>query len=194
MLLSLNGILAGISETYVDVLGVYFKLQSFVFMPVFGLTHGVMPIMGYNYGARNKKRLLQALKYGIFVAVAIMTAGMLAFQFLSEPLLNIFNAYPQMLEVGVPALRIISLCFVLAAVGIMFSTLFQAVGKGLRSMLTSLLRQLGVIVPAAFLLSRISPSLVWWSFPIAEGAAMIIALIFFITLYRKNIKPLDSGG
>lgn len=191
MLLSLNGILAGISETYVDVLGVYFKLQSFVFMPVFGLTHGVMPIMGYNYGAHNKKRLLQALKYGILVAVAIMALGMAAFQFFPETLLNIFNAYPEMLEVGVPALRIISMCFVLAAVGIILSTLFQAVGKGLRSMLTSLLRQLGVILPAAYLLSRIDPTLVWWSFPIAEGVAMIVALIFFVTLYRKSIKHLS---
>ena len=190
MLLSLNGILAGISETYVDVLGVYFKLQSFVFMPVFGLTHGVMPIMGYNYGARNKKRLLQALKYGIFVAVAIMTLGLAVFQIFPEALLNIFNAYPEMLEVGVPALRIISMCFVLAAVGIMLSTLFQAVGKGLRSMLTSLLRQLGVILPAAFLLSRVDPTLVWWAFPIAEGVAMVVAFIFFITLYRKNIRNL----
>ncbi len=190
MLLSLNGILAGISETYVDVLGVYFKLQSFVFMPVFGLTHGVMPIMGYNYGAGSKKRLLEALKYGIFIAVAVMTAGLIVFQLLPEQLLNMFNAYPEMLEVGVPALRIISLCFVLAAVGIIISTLFQAVGKGLRSMLTSLLRQLGVILPAAYFLSRINSSFVWWAFPIAEGTAMIAALIFLITLYKKYIKNL----
>lgn len=190
MLLSLNGILAGISATYVDVLGVYFKLQSFVFMPVFGLTHGVMPIMGYNYGAGNKKRLIDALKYGILIAVVIMAAGLLVFQLIPDSLLRIFNAYPEMLEVGVPALRIISMCFVLAAIGILLSTLFQAVGKGLRSMLTSLLRQLGIIVPAAMILSGIQPSLVWWSFPIAEGVALVVALIFFITLYKKNIRHL----
>lgn len=192
MLLSLNAILAGISETYVDVLGVYFKLQSFVFMPVFGLTHGVMPIMGYNFGARNKKRLLEALNYGIVIAVAIMTAGLGVFQFIPDSLLKIFNAYPEMLEVGVPALRIISLCFVLAAIGIIFSTLFQAVGKGLRSMLTSLLRQLGVIIPSAYILSGINPSYVWWAFPIAEGVAMTVAFLFFINLYKKVITPLEA--
>lgn len=192
MLMGLNGILAGVSETYVDVLGVYFKLQSFVFMPIFGLTYGVMPIMGYNFGARNKKRLMEALKYGIIIAVTIMTAGLLLFQLIPEQLLSIFNAYPEMLEVGVPALKIISLCFVLAAVGIMISTLFQAVGRGLRSMLTSMLRQLGVILPAAYVLSRIDSRLVWWSFPIAEGVAMIVAMLLFVTLYRKLIKPLPE--
>ena len=192
MLLGLNGILAGISATYVDVLGVYFKLQSFVFMPVFGLTHGILPIMGYNYGAQNKKRLLTTLKYGIVIAVTVMTAGLLALQLLPEKLLGMFNAYPQMLEVGVPALRIISLCFVLAAIGIMISTLFQATGKGLRSMLTSLLRQLGIILPAAYFLSRIHSDLVWWAFPIAEGIALIVAVLFYINLYKKNIKHLGQ--
>ena len=191
MLLGLNGILAGISETYVDVLGVYFKLQSFVFMPVFGLTHGVMPIMGYNYGAGNKKRLLTTLKYGILIAIAVMAAGMLAFQLIPDKLLGMFNAYPEMFEVGIPALKTISLCFVLAAIGIMISTLFQATGKGLRSMLTSLLRQLGVILPAAYMLSQISSGLVWWAFPIAEGVALIVALLFYINLYKKNIRDLS---
>ncbi len=190
MLLGLNGILAGISETYVDILGVYFKLQSFVFMPVFGLTHGVMPIMGYNFGAGNKKRLLDALKYGIIIAVAIMTGGLLLFQLIPDKLLSIFNAYPEMLEAGVPALKIISLCFVLAAVGILVSTLFQATGKGIRSMLTSLLRQLGIILPAAYILSQIESSLVWWAFPIAEGVALIVALVLFFDLYRRYIKNL----
>jgi len=192
MLLGLNAILAGISETYVDVLGVYFKLQSFVFMPIFGLTHGVMPIMGYNYGAGNKKRLTDALKYGILIAVAIMAAGMLLFQLIPDKLLNIFNAYPEMLETGIPALKTISLCFVPAAVGIIISTLFQAVGSGMRSMFISLLRQLGIILPAAYILSQISSHLVWWSFPIAEGVALITALILFITLYRKQIKSLSK--
>ncbi len=192
MLLGLNAILAGISETYVDVLGVYFKLQSFVFMPIFGLTHGVMPIMGYNYGAGNKKRLTDALKYGILIAVAIMAAGMLLFQLIPDKLLNIFNAYPEMLETGIPALKTISLCFVPAAVGIIISTLFQAVGSGMRSMFISLLRQLGIILPAAYILAQISSPLVWWSFPIAEGVALITALILFITLYRKQINALSK--
>ena len=190
MLLSLNAILVGISETYVDVLGVYFKLQSFVFMPIFGLTHGVMPIMGYNFGARNKKRLLSALKYGVLIAVIIMSLGLLLFQLIPDKLLGFFNAYPEMLAVGVPALRIISLCFVPAAVGIMISTLFQAVGQGFRSMFTSLLRQLGIILPAAYWLSLVDSTLVWWAFPIAEGVALMVAVILFITLYRKSIMHL----
>lgn len=192
MLLSLNAILAGISETYVDVLGVYFKLQSFVFMPVFGLTHGVMPIMGYNFGARKKKRLTEALKFGIFIAVTVMALGMLLFQLIPDKLLGMFNAYPEMLEVGVPALRIISLCFVPAACGIMISTLFQAVGRGLRSMFISLLRQLCIILPSAYILSRIDSRFVWWSFPIAEGFALVTAIILFATLYNRLIKNLDK--
>ena len=192
MLLGLNAILAGISETYVDVLGVYFKLQSFVFMPIFGLTHGVMPIMGYNFGARKKQRLLETLKFGIFIAVTVMALGMIVFQLIPDKLLEMFNAYPEMLEVGVPALRIISLCFVPAACGIMVSTLFQAVGRGLRSMFISLLRQLGIILPSAYLLSRIDSGFVWWSFPIAEGAALVTAVILFVTLYKKLIKNLDK--
>ncbi len=194
MLLSLNGILAAIGETYVDVLGVYFKLQSFVFMPIFGLTHGVMPIMGYNYGARNKKRLLDALKYGIAIALVIMGLGTAMFQIFPEALLNIFNAYPEMITVGVPALKAISLCFVFAAIGIMISTLFQAMGKGMRSMFISLLRQLGVIIPAAYLLSRIDPMMVWYAFPIAEGVALITAAVLFITLYRKHIRYLGQSA
>ncbi len=190
MLLGMNGILAGISETYVDVLGVYFKLQSFIFMPVFGLNQGVMPIMGYNYGAKNGKRLMDTLKYGIYVAIVIMAVGVVLFQTLPEILLNLFNAYPEMLETGVPALRIISLCFVLAAVGILFSTFFQAVGHGIRSMMVSLFRQLGIILPAAYFLAGIHPSLVWYAFPIAEGGAMMIAVIFFATLYKKEIKKI----
>ena len=186
----MNGILAGISETYVDVLGVYFKLQSFIFMPVFGLNQGVMPIMGYNYGAKNGKRLMDTLKYGIYVAIVIMAVGVVLFQTLPEILLNLFNAYPEMLETGVPALRIISLCFVLAAVGILFSTFFQAVGHGIRSMMVSLFRQLGIILPAAYFLAGIHPSLVWYAFPIAEGGAMMIAVIFFATLYKKEIKKI----
>lgn len=196
MLLSLNAILAGISETYVDVLGVYFKLQSFVFMPIFGLTHGVMPIMGYNYGAGNKKRLWSALKYGIAIAVVIMALGLLLFQVIPDKLLGLFNAYPEMLEVGVPALHIISLCFVPAAVGIIVSTLFQAVGKGFRSMFISLLRQLGVILPVAYGLSLINSSYVWWAFPIAEGVALVVAILLFLNLYRRINKqfPSDSSA
>lgn len=191
MLLGLNAILAGISETYVDVLGVYCKLESFVFMPVFGLTHGVMPIMGYNYGARNQKRLWEALKYGILTAIAIMTIGFLLFQLIPTQLLGLFNAYPEMLEVGVPALRIISLCFIPAGFGIIVSTLFQAVGTGFRSMFISLLRRLGVLLPAAYGLSLLNSVYVWWAFPLAEGASLVVAIILFLQLYRRINRQLS---
>lgn len=192
MLLGFNGILAGISAVYVNVLGVYYKLQSFVFMPVFGLTHGVMPIMGYNYGAKNKSRLIQALKYGVMIGVVIMAIGVILFRTIPDLLLGIFNADNDMLNIGVPAMRIISLCFIPAAAGILFSTLFQAVGRGFRSLLMSLLRQLGVILPAAYILASIRSSLVWYSFPIAEGVSLCVALLLFLNLYKKDLRYLDK--
>lgn len=192
MLLGMNGILAGISETYVSVLGVYYKLQSFIFMPVFGLTHGVMPIMGYNYGARNKSRLMSALKYGIIIALCIMSVGVIFFWSIPDLLLGIFNADAEMLSVGIPAMKIISLCFLPAAAGILFATIFQAVGRGMRSLLMSLLRQLGVILPAAYLLSLIGAPLVWYAFPIAEGVSLIVALLLFLNLYKKELCHLDT--
>lgn len=190
MLLGLNGILAGISAVYVNVLGVYYKLQSFVFMPVFGLTQGVMPIMGYNYGAKNKSRLMQALKYGIIIGGVIMAVGVIVFWIIPELLLSIFNADADMLNIGTPAMRIISICFIPAAAGILFATLFQAVGRGFRSLLMSLLRQLGVILPVAYLLAQIDSSLVWYSFPVAEIVSLCIALLLFLNLYRKELKHL----
>lgn len=193
MLLGLNAILAGISETYVAVLGVYYKLQSFVFMPVFGLTHGVMPIMGYNYGAKNRSRLLQSLKYGTLIALVVMGIGVILFQAIPGLLLGIFNADSEMLEVGIPAMRIISICFLPAAAGILLATLFQAVGRGIRSLIMSLLRQIGVILPVAYLLVLISPPFVWYSFPIAEGVSLIVALLLFLNLYKKELKHLGES-
>ena len=135
MIFGLNLILTGFSITAVNVLGVYYKLQSFIFMPVFGLTHGVMPIMGYNYGAKNKDRLIKSLKYSLFIALVIMGIGLIIFQVFPRELLAMFNATDDMYAIGIPALRLISLCFLPAAVGIMFSTVFQAVGRGIRSLI-----------------------------------------------------------
>lgn len=186
----LNAILITFSESAVAVLGVYYKLQSFIFMPVFGLTHGVMPIMGYNYGARNKKRLTDTLKIGVVIAMTIMAIGTSIFMLIPDKLLMIFNASNQMQQIGVPAFRIISLCFIAAAMGIMFSTLFQAVGNGIYSLIVSILRQLVVILPSAYLLSKIGLNYVWYAFPIAEAVSLIVSALLFRRLYVKNIKYL----
>lgn len=190
----LNTILISFSEAAVSVLGVYYKLQSFVFMPVFGLTHGVLPIIGYNYGAGNKKRLLSALRLGTLIAACIMTVGTILFLAIPDKLLMIFNASPQMLEIGVPALRIISICFIPAAVDILFSTFFQGVGMGFKSLIVSVMRQLVVILPAAFLLSKIGLGYTWYAFPIAEVASLVLGGIFFYTTYRSKISSLRPIG
>lgn len=188
---ALNWILIGFSEAAVSVFGIYYKLQSFVFMPVFGLTHGVMPIMGYSYGARNKKRLLSALKYGCIIAVIIMAVGMVIFMTIPELLLMIFNATDEILAIGVPALRTISLCFMAAAIGILFSTLFQALGLGFNSLLVSLLRQIIILLPAAYLLSKISLDAVWYAFVIAEFFSLIASILIYWGVYRRRIRNLQ---
>ena len=195
MTMALNGILSAFSTAAYTVFGLYFKLQSFVFMPVFGLTQGLMPIMGYNYGARNKKRLLSALKQGCVIALIIMTLGLLVFLLFPAQLLGIFNASRELLEIGVPALRIIASCFLFAALGIVSSTLFQAVGRGVYSLIVSLMRQLVVLVPAAWVLARITGEVnaVWWAVPIAEVFSQIASIFLFLRLYRKEIRVLETA-
>lgn len=192
MIFGLNLILTGFSITAVNVLGVYYKLQSFIFMPVFGLTHGVMPIMGYNYGAKNKDRLMKSLKYSLFIALVIMGIGLIIFQVFPRELLAMFNATDDMYAIGIPALRLISLCFLPAAVGIMFSTVFQAVGRGIRSLIISLLRQLCLILPITYVLSFFGVTYVWLAFPLAEILSIIVSVIFFVTLYNKELKFLST--
>lgn len=190
MVMGMNAILIAFTETAVAFFGVYFKLQSFVFMPVFGLTQGVMPIMGYNYGARKKARLMSALKIGSVIALVIMACGMALFWAIPDGLLTIFNASEQMLAIGVPALRTISLCFLPAALGILFSTLFQAVGHGVSSLIISVLRQLVILLPAAFLLAQIGLQPIWYAFPIAEGFSLLASILLFVRMYRKTIKTM----
>lgn len=187
----MNMILIGFSETAVSVLGIYFKLQSFIFMPVFGLNQGVMPIMGYSYGARKKARLLEALKWGVCIAAVIMAAGTLLFWAAPGLLLGLFNPTPELLELGVPALRTISLSFIPAAFGIMFGTIFQATGYGMRSLCISILRQLVVILPVAWYLSRFGVGYVWYAFPFAEIFSVGASILFFLELYRRRIKDLS---
>ena len=189
---ALNKILIGFSEAAVSIFGIYFKLQSFVFMPVFGMTQGLMPILGYSYGAKNKKRLLSALKYGIIIAFSIMLIGTIIFWIIPKPLLMIFDSTPEMLAIGIPALRTISLCFTSAAIGITLSTMFQAVGSGINSLIISLLRQIILLLPAAYLLSKISLDAVWWSYPIAEAGALIASSILFARIYKSHIYNLKE--
>ncbi len=190
MIFGLNAILVTFSEIAVSVLGVYYKLQSFVFMPVFGLNQGVMPIIGYNYGARNKKRLYSALKYGVIIAMTIMALGTAAFWIFPEWLLSLFGGSGELVTMGVSAFRTISLCFIPAAIGIMFTTLFQATGKGIRSLLMSFLRQLVLILPIAYLLSGFGLDYVWYAFPIAEAGSLLAAILFFINLVKGDFKKL----
>ena len=195
MNMAMNGILSGFSTTAYTVFGLYFKLQSFVFMPVFGLTQGLLPIMGYNYGARDKQRLLSALREGCMIALCIMAAGMLIFLLLPEQLLGIFNPSAELLSIGIPALRTICSCFLFAALGIVSSTLFQAVGRGTYSLIISLMRQLIVLVPAAWLLARFTGEVtaVWWAFPIAECISLAASIFFFLRLYKKEISHLETA-
>ena len=154
MTMAINGILSSFSTAAYTVFGLYFKLQSFVFMPVFGLNQGLLPILGYNYGARNKRRMMSAFRSGCVIALVIMAVGMAVFLLFPQWLLGIFNASDELLEIGIPALRIICTCFLFAALGIVSSTLFQAVGRGVYSLIVSLMRQLVVLVPVAWLLAR----------------------------------------
>ncbi|MEG2199636.1 MAG: MATE family efflux transporter, partial [Anaerovorax sp.] len=169
MVIGLNGILITFSSAAVAVLGAYFKLQSFVFMPVFGLNQGAMPIFGYNYGAKNKERLMTAYKLALLIALMIMIVGTVIFQVFPKQLLSLFSASEAMIEIGVPALRIISTCFIFAAFGIISATLFQATGHGMLSLLISLLRQLILILPITYILAQLfGLGYLWFSFPLAE--------------------------
>ena len=192
MTVGMNAILIRFTETAVAFFGVYFKLQSFVFMPVFGLNQGVMPVVGYNYGAKKRSRVTGALRVGVIIAAAIMAAGMLVFWTLPETLLSVFEASQTMMSIGIPALRIISTCFIPAAVGIIFTTAFQALGRGFNSLLISILRQLVILLPAAFLLSLIGLEAVWFSFPIAEVASLLASLVLYRRLYHTYIKTLPD--
>ena len=195
MTFGMNKILIGFTSTATAVFGVYFKLQSFVFMPVFGLNNGTVPIIAYNYGAAKPDRILKTLKLAICYAVGIMLIGFAVFQLLPDKLLLIFEASENMLSIGVPALRIISVSFLFAGYCIVCSSMFQALGHGLLSLLVSVFRQLLVLLPSAFLLSKIGGlELVWYSFPIAEICSIFFSTYFLRHVYKKEIEPLKRRG
>ena len=195
MTFGMNLILGAIStSTAVAVFNVYFKLQSFVFMPVFGLNNGMVPIVSYNFGARKRKRLTDTVRFCAILAVGIMLVGLVVIQLFPAPILGIFEASGEMLRIGVPALRIISLCFVFAGFNIICSSTFQALGNGVLSMIMSIGRQLVVLLPAAYLLSLTGDvTAVWWAFPIAEIASLAMALLFLRRIFREVIAPLGDG-
>ncbi len=191
MVFSMNKILIGFTDTATAVFGVYFKLQSFIFMPVFGLNNGMVPIVAYNYGARNRERILQTRRLAVITAVCIMLVGLTVAEFFPDKLLALFEASDEMLEIGTVALRIICTCFVFAGFNIITSSVFQALGHGVFSMVMSVVRQLVVLLPAAFLLSLSGRlELVWLAFPIAEIVAVVMCVIFNRKITREVIDPL----
>ena len=187
----LNLILGKFSTTAIAVYGVYFKLQSFIFMPVFGLNNGIVPIVAYNYGARHKERITKAIKLCIITAFGIMLVGLLIFEVFPRQLLSMFNASEEMLAIGLPALRIIALHFPVAAVSITFISVFQALGRGFFSMLASFVRQIIVLLPAAWLLSLTGQiNNIWWAFVIAETGSLVACALGFKNVYKTQISTL----
>lgn len=191
LVFGMNKILMMFTSTAVSVYGVYFKLQSFIFMPIFGLNNGMIPIVAFNYGARNRKRIMHTVWLSIAAAMTIMLAGLAVFQLFPDKLLAIFDASPEMLEIGIPALRTISLSFIFAGYCIVIGSVFQALGNGVYSLLVSVIRQLLVILPLAYLFANLwGLHAVWWAIALAELSSLMVSTFFFIRIYRRKIKPL----
>lgn len=195
MVFGMNKILIGFTDAATAVFSVYFKLQSFIFMPVFGLNNGMVPIIAYNYGARNRERILRTMKLSVVTAVCIMLVGLTVAELFPTQLLGLFEASGEMLTIGVPALRIICTSFAFAGFCIISSSTFQALGHGVLSMIVSIIRQLVVLLPVAFLLSLTGRvELVWLAFPIAEFFALTLCIIFTRRIIRTVINPLGAEG
>ena len=189
---AMNNILLMFSTTAATVFGVYFKLQSFIFMPVFGLTNGMIPIVAFNYGARNKKRIFDTLKLSIVIAVGIMLVGMLVFQIFPAQLLALFDASETMIAIGIPALRAISLSFMFAGFCIISSCMFQALGNGVYSLIMSMCRQLFVIIPAAYIFAiTLGLNAVWYAYPLAEIASVTVCIILLKRIFKQKVNTLE---
>ena len=187
----MNQIFQGFNETATGVFGIYYKLQSFFFMPLFGTNNATISIVAYNYGARKSERMTKTLRLALVTGLCFMLFGLAVFQLVPETLLGLFNPTDEFMSMGVKALRIVSVHFPIAAVGIMLGASFQALGNGIYSTIVSLCRQLLVLLPAAYLLSLTgNVGNVWWSFPIAEVVSAAVTLLLFRQLYLKKIKPL----
>lgn len=195
MVYGMNKILGVFSSTAVAVFGVYFKLQSFIFMPVFGLNNGMIPIIAYNYGARNRRRMVKTMRLACMYAIIVMLVGVLIFEFLPGELFALFDASEHMLGMGIPALRIIAIHFPIAAVCIVIGSVFQSLGNGVYSMINSIMRQIIVLLPAAYLLARSgNVNNVWWSFPIAEVMSLTCTLYFLWRINREIISQVPEGA
>ncbi len=191
MVLGINQILMAFSATAVAVFGVYYRLQSFVFMPIFGMNNALMPIIGYNYGARLPRRILRGAQLAFLYAQGIMMIGLVVFFVLPIPLLEIFEASDVMLAIGVPALRVIGLSYLFAGFNMIASTVFQALGFSMYSLYLSLLRQIVILLPVAYLLSFTGViELVWWAFPIAELGCFLLVVVLLVRVYKKVLEPM----
>lgn len=199
MTFTFNKLLIWFSSTAVAVFGIYFKLNSIIFMPVFGLNNGMVPIVAYNYGAQNRRRMLKTVKYSVVFAMVIMLLGLALVEIFPKQLLMLFNASENMFAIGIPALRIICLSFVFAGCSVVLSSLFQATGHGVYSMMISLIRQLFVLIPSAFVLALVGKHMgndvtyIWWSFSIAEIASITTSLLLYKRLYKKTIVNIPLG-
>lgn len=190
---AINAILISFSTTAVSIFSVYFKLQSFVFMPIFGLSSGMVPIIAYNYGARKRKRVTETIWKGTFIASVIMVLGTLAFNFFPRELLSLFSATEEMYRIGIPALKMISLCFVPAAISIGLGSSFQATGYGVGTMIVSICRQLMVLIPVAYILSIfLGINGVWLSFIIAEIIGLVVSIAIYLKVYSSRIRPIEG--
>ena len=195
MTLFINAILIAYTETAVAVFGVYFRVQSIAIMPLLGMTNAGMSIIAFNYGAKNKKRIMRTWKIMLVSGIVMMLIMTAVFVLLPDQILGLFNAAPEMLRIGRAALTIIPSCLVLSSVSINCSVMFQAIGKGSYSMYLSLIRQLVVLIPAAWLLSRAfhEVTAVWWAFPIAEVFTIIMSLLMFFYIYKRQIRTLPPS-
>ena len=190
---AINAILIAFSTTAVSIFSVYFKLQSFVFMPIFGLSSGMVPIIAYNYGARKRKRVTETIWKGTFIASVIMILGTLAFNFFPRELLSLFSATEEMYRIGIPALKMISLCFVPAAISIGLGSSFQATGYGVGTMIVSICRQLMVLIPVAYILSIfLGINGVWLSFIVAEIIGLVVSIAIYLKVYSSRIRPIEG--
>ena len=195
MVYSMNRILIGFSSTATAILGVYFKVSSLIFMPLYGLNNGTVPILAYNYGAGHKRRIEHTLRFSTQTALGFMFVGLLLFELLPAFFFRLFNASEEMLRLGIPAFRIIGLCLPFVGFSISTSSAFQALGKGFYSMAASIGRQLVFLLPAAYLLAATGElQNVWWSIVIAEGAGLFVSLFFLLRILRLLIAPLPDDG
>lgn len=193
MTYSMNRILIEFSSTATAVFGVYFKLQSFFFMPLFGLNNGITPIIAYNYGAKKRKRMLETIKLSMIVAFCLTFIGFVAFEGIPQILLGMFSASEDMLTIGIPALRIIGIHYLIAWFCIVAGTIFQALGKAVFSMIVSIMRQLCALIPAAYILAKFGGlSVVWWALPIAEVISLIFSLSFLVVINRSIIQKIPE--